>query len=536
VKDGVVLNTMDTLKKPLHHVVGLDIGTYSLKLVESRFENNRISIDRILVIPFPDNVDRSNSESLGKWLASIWKKENIKTRMVRLTIPRSEVLTTELDLPLGSETETIKMLELQVERDLPVPIDSVNSDYFILSRTELGDQKILVISARKELIEFYRNLAKQAKLHLDRIELSLLSLNRAIQYGNPTSDSWIIVNLGYSMMELMIVDNKNVTYSRSASFGIKAISDAQIRSEDINGSEENNGFDSLRQLDFQNPNNPLVTDWFNQLVFELKRSLESYTLEYNKPIPKQIIFYGGGSCLVGLIQSLQKKLGIQVQCLYTRLDENNGINNGHGAGQKQTGSVNALIAAAATGLVLPVETLTQYSNLNQPRLFAEVPFKFPVQSKQIAIGVGIIIALIFVLLGVLYQKQRHLAQLQTEYTVYRPLMMQAEQININMNTIRSWKQESNSVLEILRTFSTLWPDDAYLQIMTYDRTKDITISGLASSNQAVSKLLKQLNDSNQFIGIKLSYSRVSKRNPTYPVEFGLSMKYKKQSEVRSPKS
>ncbi|MFB3895036.1 MAG: pilus assembly protein PilM [bacterium] len=513
---------MDTLNKPLHHVVGLDIGSYSLKLVEAQFENNRIAIDRILVIPFPENVDRSNSESLGKWLAGVWKTNNIRTRTVRLTIPRSEVLTTELNLPLGSDSETIKMLELQVERDLPVPIDSVYSDYFILSKTELGDQKILVVSAKKELIEFYRNTIKQAKLHLDRIELSSLSLNRTIQYENPQFNSWIAVNLGYSMLELMIVENKQVLFSRSASFGIKAIADSQA----------NIDIESPQQLQSLNVQDPAVTNWFNQLVFELKRSMESYTLESNSPIPKQLILYGGGSCLAGLLQSLPKKLGIEVHCLNTRLLENGIANNGYEVMQQQTVNRNALIAAAAIGLVLPVETSEQSCNLNKPRLFSVTQFKIPIQFKQISIGIGLIIALIIILLGVLYQKQRHLAKLQTEYTIYRPLMMQSEQMNINMNAIRTWKQESTSTLEILRAISNLWPDDAYLQVMTYDRTKDITISGLASSNQTVSKLLNQLNDSHQFSGIKLSYSRVSKRNPTYPVEFGLSMKYMKQLEVR----
>jgi type IV pilus assembly protein PilM len=521
---------MDKKYKILHHIVGLDIGTHSLKLVEARFENNQLSIDRVLVLPIPENVERSNPVSLGKWIAGIWKKENIKTRVVRLTIPRSEVLTTELDLPIGNESETVKMLELQVERDLPVPVDSVYSDYFILSKTELGDQKIMVVSARKELIEFYRNTVKQAGLHLDRIELSSLSLNRAIQYNNPALDSWLVVNIGYSTMELMVTDNKNVTYSRSASFGIKTLSDVRLRDNKVvSGIAESIDLDTLQKLDFLNPTDPIATNWINQLVFELKRSLESYALEYNQPSPKQIIFYGGGSCLIGLMQALEKRLGITVRCFDTRVMGSDPDKFGIKAEQ-------AIIAAAAIGLVLPEEVSTQYSNLNHPRLFAVVPFKFPVQFRQIAIGVGTIIAIIFILLSALYQKQRHLGRLQAEYTIYRPLVMQSEQINTNTNAIRSWKQESTSTLEILQALSNLWPDDAYLQVMTYDRTKDITISGLASSNQAVAKLLKQLNDSNQFIGIKLSYSRISKRNPTYPVEFGLSMKYKKQSEIRSPKS
>lgn len=514
---------MDKQKKQLHHAVGLDIGTYSLKLVEIKFENNRPSIERILVIPIPENIDRTKPESFGKWLAEIWKKENLKTRTVRLTIPRYEVLTTELDIPPGNESETEKMIELQLERELPVPADSVKSDYFVLLKNELGTQKIMVISARKELIDFYKSTIKQAGLYLDRIELSSLSLNRAIQYENPSVGSWIVVNIGHSMTELMITDNKNVTYSRSASFGIKSLFTTPT-SVGMQPPSDSFDLESLQKLDFLKPNDPIVINWINQLGFELKRSLEAYTLEYGKPSPKQVIFYGGGSCLTGLVQALQIKLGITVQCLE--------IGKSHLQSSLTSTSLtpvqdedNAIIAAAALGLILPEEASTQYCDLFHPRLFVQERHRFPVHFRQVAIGVGTMVAIIFILLGILYQKQHHLNQLQAEYTIYRPLVMQSEQININMSAIRSWKQESISILEILQALSKIWSDDAYLQIMTYDRTKDITVSGLASSNQAVAKLLKQLNESNQFTGIKLLYSRVSKRNPTYPVEFGLSMKY-----------
>src|SRR5208283_3686819 len=83
-----------------------------------------------------------------------------------------------------------------------------------------------------------------------------------------------------------------------------------------------------------------------------------------------------------------------------------------------------------------------------------------------------------------------------------------------------------SILDILRELSSDWTDETYLQVLTYDKTKDITVTGLASSNQAVAELLMKLNKSPRIGDTKFTYIRASKRNPTYPVEFGLSMKYR----------
>ena len=78
---------MTVLKKQkLDQVVGLDIGTYSLKLVESAIRNENAEIERALSVPIPAEIDRSNPDSLGKWIAEIWKSEKIKTKTVRLIL------------------------------------------------------------------------------------------------------------------------------------------------------------------------------------------------------------------------------------------------------------------------------------------------------------------------------------------------------------------------------------------------------------------------------------------------------------------
>jgi Tfp pilus assembly PilM family ATPase len=115
------------MKQNVHQIIGLDIGTYSIKVVESIVNDNNSDVGRVLTIPMPSEIDRTKPESMGKWLAEIWKSSNIKGKTVRLALPRYQALLTELELPAGDEAETGQMLELQLERALPVPVDSVNS-------------------------------------------------------------------------------------------------------------------------------------------------------------------------------------------------------------------------------------------------------------------------------------------------------------------------------------------------------------------------------------------------------------------------
>ncbi|MCX7918041.1 MAG: pilus assembly protein PilM [bacterium] len=503
-------------KKQFRRLVGVDISRHELTLVEVRYEHDQPVIEKHLIVPIPPTLNRTEPESFGKWLAALWKKEQIKTRMVRFTLPRADVLTTEFTLPLGSELETTKMLELQLERELPASLDSVASDYFILQKTEPGEQKIMVITAKQTDIAFYRNVCKVAGLKLNRIELSSLSLNRAIQYEQPRPDLWLVVNIGSTETEIMVIENKRVIYTRSASFGFKALLESMpdLGQRFQTESDERKTVHPLTLIDYTNPE---AINWVNQLIFELRRNLESYALAWGKPSPKQVLFCGAGNYLPQVAQAVTEQLHCTVHCLTISRGTN-------GLLEKQQSAITAF------GSILPEGVTDQYCDLNQPRLFAVEPFHVPVYIRQVAIGFGLAAIIIVILLGLLLHKQKQLVRLQSEYAVYRPLIIQSEQSNINLSTIKTWKQEAASVLEILHSISVNWSDDAYLQVMTYDRTKDITLSGLASSTQAVSNLLKRLNESNRFASIRLLYCRISKRNPTYPIEFGLSLKYIKTEE------
>ena len=500
-----------THKRKSHHFVALDLGSYSLKLIEVDMNNNNPEIKSSFTIPIPKEVDSSTPNSLGKWISDIWKEHNIKTKYISISLPRDQVLITEMDFPEGDEIETRQMIELRIERELPIPIDTVKSDYCVMKKGELGDRKIMVISTKNESIEFYKSIAREARLFLEGIELSVLSTNRAIQDINSSMDLYTGVNIGHSSIEFFIVEQGKIVFSRSANFGVKSL----IQS--LQSGDSSLDIDKLKEIDCSNSNNMEINAWTNKLTFELKRNLESYTMETGTSAPTQLVFCGGGSLLSGLNQTIQGKLGSTVQIIdLSRMFSN----------KLQVESSQASLFPNVYGLALVPQPSSQSCDFLNPRLFVKDTRKLPVRIRQIAIGFACIIVVVGILLGALYKKQRDLDKLQSEYAQYRSLVAQSEQLITNVSLLQSWKKEQISVIDILRDLSSIWSNDAYLQVLTYDRTKDITLTGLASSNQAVADLLTRINRSTVFTDTKFTYIRASKRNPTYPIEFGLSMKLK----------
>jgi len=266
-------------------------------------------------------------------------------------------------------------------------------------------------------------------------------------------------------------------------------------------------------------------DWINKLSFELKRSLETYMLEFGKATLARLVLCGGGIHSADLNKGIKDKLRDTIDILDI---------SPYLSKLLHTGPEQVSIYATAYGLILAHQNESfQSCDLLHPRLFAVEPWRMPLRFRQLAMGIGFAAVLVLILYGILFLKQRKLSQLQSEYAKYHSLVAQTEQVTASTAIIRSWKQGQVGVMDILQNLSTIWSDEAYLQVLTFDRSKDITLSGLAASNQAVATLLTKFNQSPAFIGTKFTYIRASKRNPTYPVEFGISMKYKSRSASSS---
>jgi Tfp pilus assembly protein PilN len=350
-----------------------------------------------------------------------------------------------------------------------------------MSTSELGDRKMMIVSVRKEVVEFYSTLIRQAGLVVENIDLSSLSLSRSVQSALNSVDSWMTVNIGNANSELIVVEKGFVVFSRSASIGTS------------------------------------VPDWINKLFFELKRSFESYTMEFGKAVPETLVLCGGGSLATELTKVLNEKLSGLNQIMDIRASLGKSLH---------TEPEQAVNYAVAYGLLLAPSGNLQSCNLLVPRLFAPIKRHMSIRYKQVAVGIGSAVVIVLILMGALYMRQRKLDRLKTEYDTYSTLVAKSDQISASTSLIRNWKQEQTSILDILRELSSDWTDETYLQVLTYDKTKDITVTGLASSNQAVAELLMKLNKSPRIGNTKFTYIRASKRNPSYPVEFGLSMIYK----------
>ena len=485
---------MSILNPKSNRLLAIDVGTYSIKLLDCQMKDNQSEVLSKEIVVLPDDLDRDSPVALGQWLKSSLRKLNLSTRYVRLSVPNYEVFWTELVLPAGDDEETRKMIQLQLERKLPVPVDSVESDYFEMEQTLLGDRKIAVVSLKKERIDFYRQMARTAGLTIDALELSSVSFFRAARELAGESREMIAIHVGYRHSDLLFIDHKNLLFSRSSSIGLELSGLENIK----NNEPANNVLQTEKDKQKYH-------DWLKNLANEILRNGEVFSLTHNRPFPTSMLVTGGIGHMKDFALELKQLMSRPVDIIPVIPPE-------------------SVVYFLAQGLITPAQPGDPSCDFLNSKLFTPKSTTSKTLFRKAVAGAVLALVLIIIAYGFLLVRENRLNTMKAEYAKYSTMVSKADKISGDTAIIEKFKSEQNSILTILHALTRIWGDSGYLKVFGYDRTKDISIVGLAGSNQAVSELITRINTSNQFTGVKLTYIRSNKRDSSYPVEFGLSMK------------
>ena len=211
-------------------VIGIDIGTHSIKLVElaGTYANPRVVAWGIESLPagaFSENAI-ANAEMISEALNSLLIKSNAKAESVSVAVSSSHAITKILGMPAEiSDLELEEQVSIEALHFIPYPIDEVNIDFEVLGPSEVNDTEndVLLVACRRSIVDDYIDLVEGSDLTLSHVDIDTYALERVYRSQNSlgsNSDLPVaLFDIGYSSSHLMVVDGERVLYSRHQSFG-----------------------------------------------------------------------------------------------------------------------------------------------------------------------------------------------------------------------------------------------------------------------------------------------------------------------------
>src|SRR4030043_278416 len=201
-------------------VVGLDIGSYSVKVVELRPRKKGAEEahepPKIGYEPLPHDaiVEGTiiDSAAVVETIRLVFEENKIATKDVAISISGNSVIIKKISLPVMEKQELAESIIWEAKHNIPYPYEETNVDYAILKPARSTDEKnldILLVAAKKDKIANYSNVINQARKNLHSIEVDVFALQNALEVSNPDAFGGKILavfNLGANITHVAVVE------------------------------------------------------------------------------------------------------------------------------------------------------------------------------------------------------------------------------------------------------------------------------------------------------------------------------------------
>jgi len=300
-------------------VLGLDISSTTVKLLELSFSGGRYRVESYAVtsLPLDAVIEKgvNDVDGVSNAIRTVVAQSRTKLKNVAAAVAGSSVITKLIDMPEGlSEDELESQLTLEADQYIPYPLEEVAIDFQIQGPSpERNNQvEVLLAACRRETIESRVEAIEGSELIPKIMDVEAYAMERAFSllqaHLNLGEDSTVaIVDIGATMTTLSVLNNGKTIYTREQLFGGKQLTDEIMRRYGLPLEEA--GL-AKKQGGLPDDYEPEVLEPFKEAVVQqVARSLQFFfsSSQYNDV--DHIILAGGVSSMEGLEHLVQEKLG-----------------------------------------------------------------------------------------------------------------------------------------------------------------------------------------------------------------------------------
>lgn len=311
-------------------MIGIDIGSHSIKLAQLRKKKNSYELMNFGVMPINPEfiVDGvvENVEGVADALKRLLLCEKIKTKYAVTSVSGESVIIKKISVPVMAEEKLAESIKAEAEQYIPYDIEEVNVDSFILraDSAEEGPQgegerqmDVILAAIKKDVIESRLQVLKSAGLYPVVVDLDVFAIENCFELNGEFDPRTVtaLVNIGASSTNINIVEGGVTAFTRDISIGSDAFNRAIQK-------ELNVGPEVAEQLKLgievegitQNQVAPIVINALADITKEIFKSFEFFSTARNREVDN-IVLSGGAAIMPGLDRQVSEKLEKKTEIL-----------------------------------------------------------------------------------------------------------------------------------------------------------------------------------------------------------------------------
>jgi len=293
-------------------IVGIDIGSSSVKLVQLSEQKGTYILKNAGILPLPSDAIVDNT-----LMDTTSIVETIRD-LVKSLGSKAVEATCSISLPAMTQEELEDQIAWEAEQYIPFDINDVNLDFEILDAdlSASGKMTVLLVASKKEIINEYVSVFSEAGLKLVVVDVDSFAVQNIFELNYPSAENDVValINIGASIMNLNVVKGGVSLFTRDVQMG------GNLYTEEIQRQFAISSQDAEHiKITADYPDKARLSEIMSRinetLSLEINRSLDFYNSTAEDQKIAKVYLSGGCSKVVNLAEVLSKRLGMPVELL-----------------------------------------------------------------------------------------------------------------------------------------------------------------------------------------------------------------------------
>ena len=301
-------------------LLGLDISSTAVKLLELSLNGDRYRVESYAVEPLPQNAvserNITDIDAVGNSVKKAVKRSGSKAKLAAVAVAGSAVITKVITMPASySEDDMEVQIQLEADQYIPFPLEEVYLDFQILGPSEKNPESVdvLLAASRSENVDGRVAALEVAGLSPKVVDIEAYCMESAFSLvddqiaGGAEGKTIAVVDVGATMTTLNVLHDQRIIYTREQVFGGRQLTEEIQRRYGLSFDEAGR---AKREGGLPDNFVPEVLEPFKEaMAQQVSRSLQFFFSSSQYDRVDQIVLSGGSSSISEVNELIQAKIG-----------------------------------------------------------------------------------------------------------------------------------------------------------------------------------------------------------------------------------
>lgn len=312
---------MPLISKKPKTTVGIDIGSYSIKVVEMKHNGGdkqivNVGMKKLLPGAIVDG-EPMDRDVVVSTIREVFTESGITNNMVASAICGRSVIVKRIRMEEMDEEIARELIAVEAEQYVPFEKEELSVDFQIVKRGLPGNSmEVLLVAAKKDKVMSHIELLRDVGLVPLIVDVDAFAVQNAfeINYQYEENKIYALIDIGLSATNINVVTNGVLLLNRDLQFGGQSFLEELQRKLGIT-SEEARG--ALEGVPVHKPDEivKIIESVGEDLCLSIERSFSYLRTSGEAERVDKIFLSGGGALITGLRSLISERLGLDVEII-----------------------------------------------------------------------------------------------------------------------------------------------------------------------------------------------------------------------------